>query len=570
MDDTEQQADLNLPSQPTTYPPSSANARTSPSPSILSSNLAADKDRDDLFATESLRELEEEPTKLRRQLKARHIAMISIGGVIGTGLFLGTAQSLQKGPVAVLLAYCLMATLVYSMMISLGEMISHLPISGGHLALASRFVDPAFGFAVGWTYTINWLLVFPTELSAAAVLVSFWSNANPAGWIAICYVIFVLINFGGPRVYGEVEYVAAVIKVLTIIVLLIVGIVIASGGVSNGDEAYGFAFWRSPGTFNTSFLGITSPSLAGFASLYACLTQSAYAFIGSEIVSLAAGEAKNPSRSLPRAIHRVLFRIALFYIAGVFIIGLIVAYDDPALGRADGTALSSPFVIAIHRAGIRGLPSIANAAFLISATSAASSGLYVASRSLFGLAVAGQAPLILAKTNRYGLPFVSVAVSSAFGLLSFLSAGSDGAGRVFTWLSNCCSVGGVVSWAAICFTFVRFYYGARAQRINRIVFPYRGRFQPFAAIYALCGFSLLLVTQGFEVFVHGHWSTSTFITRYLMIVLSIGVYVSARFYWKTSFVPLTAIDFFSGSRDHDESEERSRSGFFAKLWHALS
>ncbi|GAA5957713.1 hypothetical protein JCM3765_003742, partial [Sporobolomyces pararoseus] len=379
-------------------------------------------------------------------------------------------------------------------------------------------------------------------LSAAAVLVSFWSKANPAGWITICYCLVVLTNFGGARVYGEVEYFAAIIKILTIIILLIVGVVVTSGGGPTG-EAIGFAFWKSPGPLNTNYLGIASPSLAGFCSFWACLTQSAYAFIGSEIVSLAAGEAKNPSRSLPRALHRVLFRIALFYIAGVFIIGLLVAYDDQALGRADGTALT---------------------------TSAASSGLYVASRSLFGLAVAGQAPAILKRTNRYGLPWVSVIFSSAFGLLAFLSAGTDGAARVSTWLSNCCSVGGVLSWAAICFTFLRFYYGAQAQQIDRIVFPYRGRFQPFAAFYALCGFSLLLFTQGFEVFIKGHWSASDFITRYLMIVLFIGVYVSARFYWKTSFVPLPAIDFFSGSRDNDESEEIPPNGFFEKLWHALS
>ncbi|GAA5988891.1 hypothetical protein JCM5350_000998 [Sporobolomyces pararoseus] len=565
----QQQSDYSL-SYSTAYPPiSSPNPHTSLSPSILSSNFATDKDRDELFATKSLREVEQQPTQLKRQLKARHIAMISIGGVIGTGLFLGTAQSLQKGPLAVLLAYCLMATLVYSMMISLGEMISHLPVAGGHLALAGRFVDPAFGLAVGWTYTANWLLVFPTELSAAAVLVSFWSDANPAGWITICYCLVVLTNFGGARVYGEVEYFAAIIKILTIIILLIVGIVVTSGGGPTG-QAIGFAFWKSPGPLNTSYLGISSTSLAGFCSFWACLTQSAYAFIGSEIVSLAAGEAKNPSRSLPRAIHRVLFRIALFYIAGVFIIGLLVAYDDQALGRADGTALSSPFVIAIDRAGIKALPSIANAAFLTSATSAASSGLYVASRSLFGLAVAGQAPSILKRTNRYGLPWVSVIASSTFGLLAFLSAGTDGAARVFTWLSNCCSVGGVLSWAAICFTFIRFYYGAQAQQIDRIVFPYRGRFQPFAAFYALCGFSLLLFTQGFEVFVNGHWSASDFVTRYLMIVLFIGVYVSARFYWKTSFVPLPAIDYFSGSRDNDESEEVPPNGFFEKLWHILS
>ncbi|GAA5840960.1 hypothetical protein JCM3766R1_005414 [Sporobolomyces carnicolor] len=550
------------------YPPLSANPTSHLSPSVLSSNFA-DKDRDDLFATESLQELQVQPTKLKRQLKSRHIVMISIGGVIGTGLFLGTAQSLQKGPLAVLLAYCLMATLVYSMMISLGEMISHLPVAGGHLALAGRFIDPAFGLAVGWTYTANWLLVFPTELSAAAVLVSFWSDANPAGWIAICYVLVVLTNFGGPRVYGEVEYVAAVIKILTIVVLLLVGVVITSGGVPD-YEAIGFSFWKTPGTFNTQYLGISPPTLAGFCAFWACLTQSAYAFIGSEIVSLAAGEAKNPSISLPRAIHRVLFRIALFYVSGVFIIGLLVAYDDPALGRADGTALSSPFVIAIDRAGINALPSIANAAFLCSATSAASSGLFVASRSLFGLAVSGQAPAVLKRTNRYGLPWVSVSVSSAFGLLSFLSAGSEGAARVFTWLSTCCSVGGVLSWAAICFTFIRFYYGASAQQIDRIVFPYRGPFQPYAAFYALGGFCVLLVTQGFEVFIHNSWNTATFITRYLMIALFVGVYLSARLYWKTSWVPLPAIDFFSGGRDNDESEEVDPKGFFAKVWRFIS
>ncbi|GAA5937769.1 uncharacterized protein JCM15063_002111 [Sporobolomyces koalae] len=430
-----------LPTYQTAYPPVPSRLSKQLSPSIFSSDFSTDKDRDELVDSKDLGfgELEQQPTQLRRQLKSRHIAMISIGGVIGTGLFLGTAQSLQKGPLAVLLAYCVMATLVYSMMISLGEMISHLPVAGGHLALASRFVDRPFGLALGVTYTLNWLLVLPTELSAAAVLVSFWTNANPAGWIAICYCVVIIVNLGGPRVYGEVEYIAACIKILTIIVLLLVGIVISSGGVK-GTPAIGFSYWHTPGPFNSTHLRITPPSLARFCAFWACLTQSAYAYVGSEIVSLAAGEARNPSRSLPRAIHRVLARIALFYVAGVFVVGLLVAYDDPALGRADGTAMSSPFVIAINRAGIEALPSIANAAFLISATSAASSGLYVASRSLFGLAVAGQAPAILKRTNRYGLPWVSVVISSAFGSLAFLSSGTDGASRVFTWLSNCCSV----------------------------------------------------------------------------------------------------------------------------------
>ncbi|GAA6064699.1 hypothetical protein JCM10212_005767 [Sporobolomyces blumeae] len=539
------------------YPPvaspltldSSTQARTSfPPPTFASSVFSADKERDALVSLDGDGTGDKDPSRvrLRRQLKARHIAMISIGGVIGTGLFLGSAQSLQKGPLAILLAYSIMATLVFSMMISLGEMISHLPVPGGHIALASRMVDPAFGLTIGYTYAANWLLVFPTELSAAAVLISFWSDVNPAGWITLCYVLVVAVNVGGTRVYGELEWAFALIKILTIVILVIVGIVITSGGVPD-TSPIGFKFWQHPGPINDHFLDISPPSLARFSAFWSCMTQSSYAFIGSEIVSLAAGEAKNPSRSLPRAIRRLVFRIALFYIVGVFVIGLLVAYDDPSLGRHDGTALSSPFVIAIERAGIKTLPSVANAAFLMSAVSAASSGLYVASRSLFGLAVNGQAPKVLTKTNRWGLPWVSVLVSSAFGLLSLEA--TEQQESLPGLLSNCCSVGGLLSWTGICLTYIRFYHGASCQGIDRIVFPYASKLNPWAAYYALAGFSVILTTQGFEVFIRGNWSTSTFITRYLLVVLFPIVYLAARWYLGCSLVPLPAIDFFSDSRE---------------------
>jgi len=191
-----------------------------------------------------------ETMALKRQLKARHVAMISIGGVIGTGLFVGTANSLQSGgPVGLWLGYIVVGSITFAVMVSLGEMISWFPIPGGHIALAERFVDPAFSFAMGWNYWYNWAITLPAELSASAVLVSFWDkNTNSAVYISVCFVVVVTINMCGAAVYGECEFWFASIKVITITGLIILGIIIDAGGGPNGDRI-GFRYWVSPGPF---------------------------------------------------------------------------------------------------------------------------------------------------------------------------------------------------------------------------------------------------------------------------------------------------------------------------------
>ncbi|KAJ7179400.1 amino acid permease-domain-containing protein [Mycena filopes] len=188
---------------------------------------------------------------LVRQLKNRHIAMISIGGVIGTGLFLNTANSLRLGgPIGLLLGYLAVGSITYSVMISLGEMVAYLPIPGGHIKLAERFVDPAFSFTMGWNYWYNWTIVLPAELSAAAVLVDYWSggSVNNAAWISIVLVVCVGINMCGAGVYGEAEFIFASIKVITITGLIILGIVLDLGGGPNHDRI-GFRYWKHPGPF---------------------------------------------------------------------------------------------------------------------------------------------------------------------------------------------------------------------------------------------------------------------------------------------------------------------------------
>jgi amino acid transporter len=245
--------------------------------------------------------------RLQRQLKNRHIAMISIGGVIGTGLFLGTATALRNGgPIGLLLGYIAVGTICYSVMISLGEMIAYLPMPGGHIKLAERFVDPAFSFAMGWNYWYNWVIILPAELSAAAVLVNYWNKeVNNAAWITIFLIVVVVINMFGAGVYGECEFIFASIKVITITGLIILGIILDLGGGPNHDRI-GFRYWKNPGPFvqfsgidgsKGKFLGELSlcivPSnvliyVAKHSGWWAVMTQAAFSFIGTEIVAVIA------------------------------------------------------------------------------------------------------------------------------------------------------------------------------------------------------------------------------------------------------------------------------------------
>jgi len=479
--------------------------------------------------------------KLVRQLKNRHIAMISIGGVIGTGLFLGTATALQNGgPIGLLLGYITMGSICYSVMLSLGEMVAYLPIPGGHIKLAERFVDPAFSFTMGWNYWYNWTIILPAELSAAAVLIGFWApDISPAVWISITLVVTITINMFGAGVYGEAEFIFASIKVLTITGLIILGIVLDLGGGPNHDRL-GFRYWKNPGPF-AQFNNIQG-SKGRFLAWWAVMTQAAFSFIGTEIVAIAAGEAKNPRRNLPKAIKRVYIRILLFYIGGTIVIGLLVPYNSEGLNLSSGTAASSPFVIAIKNAGIKSLPSIINACLLTSAWSAASSDLYTSSRALYGLASAGNAPKIFLRTSKNGLPYVSIIFCSFFALLSYMSVGA-GSGRVFGWLANMTSVAGLMTWFGICITYLRFYYGMKVQGYDRSKLPFASKFQPFAAWYAMIFCFVICFFSGWKVFLRGGWATDTFVTNYLPLILFPILYIGAKMFHKKPIVRTHEMDY---------------------------
>ncbi|KAG2062046.1 amino acid permease [Suillus hirtellus] len=477
---------------------------------------------------------------LQRKLKNRHVAMISIGGVIGTGLFVGTANSLRNGgPIGLLLGYIVMGSIVYCVMITLGEMVAYLPIAGGHIKLAERFVDPAFSFAMGWNYWYNWTIVSPAEISAAALLINYWNKTvNDSVWVVICLAVVLTINMLGAGAYGEAEFIFASIKVITITGLIILGIVIDLGGGPNHDRI-GFRYWKNPGPF-VQYDGIAGAK-GQFLGFWAVLTEAAFSFIGTEIVAIAAGEAKNPRRTLPKAIRRVYIRILLFYIGGTLMIGLLVPSNNPLLNLNSGTTAQSPFVIAIETAGIKSLPSIINACLLTSAWSASSSDLYTASRAIYGLAASGNAPKFFLKTTRNGLPYAAVLFSAAFSLLAFMAV-SKGAGSVFDWFANMTSIAGLMTWFGISVTYLRFYKGMQVQGIDRKTLPYYTNLQPYAAWWG----ALATVTfSGFSVFLKGGWNTATFITNYILLITWPIMYFGARLYYGTKPVAAEDMDFTS-------------------------
>lgn len=372
--------------------------------------------------------------------------MISQLIVQGTGLFLGTGSDLQHGgPAGLLLGYCIMASLLFSVMVSLGEMISFLPITGGQFALAGRFVSEELGFAMGWLFWYNYIIVLPAEISAAAVLVRYWTPAgdpnstctagicNNAMWVGLMLIVVLLINFGGTRIFGECEFWFCSIKVLTVVGLIITGIIITSGGGPNG-EAIGFRYWDQDAFVQYEGIAGAKGRFLGFFSV---LINAAFAFIGTEITAIGAAETANPRKTVPRAIKSVWIRLMLFYVCSVFIIGLLVSPKEADLDLASGAA-KSPFVIAIKNAGIPVLSGFINACLLTSAWSAGCADMFVSSRTLYGLCSRGHGPVFLLKTRRDGLPWMCVIISALFSLLSFMAAAGGGAGKAFGYCRSQC------------------------------------------------------------------------------------------------------------------------------------
>lgn len=360
---------------------------------------------------------------LQRKLKSRHLQMIAIGGSIGTGLFVGSGSALASGgPAALLIAWILTGVMMYSTVQALGELAVTFPVSGSFVQYNTRFISPIWGFCMAWNYALQWLVVLPLELVACSLTIKYWNTSvNSAAWVAIFYVAISGINMFGIRGYGEAEFVFSLCKVLAIIGFIILGIVLNCGG--GPIKGYiGGKYWSDPGAFANGFKGVCS-----------VFVTAAFSFAGTELCGLAAAETANPRKSLPSATKQVFWRITLFYIISLTLIGVLVPYNDPQLldGSSSVDAKASPFVIAIKNHGIKGLPSVMNAVIMIAVLSVGNSSVFGCSRCLASLAEMGMAPKSFGFIDRMGRPMVGIGISLLFGLLCFLAA-SPQEGTVFT------------------------------------------------------------------------------------------------------------------------------------------
>ncbi|CDR38311.1 RHTO0S03e08130g1_1 [Rhodotorula toruloides] len=471
--------------------------------------------------------------------------MIALGGTIGTGLFVGAGGALATGgPLGIWLGYSIMGFTVGTMMVALGEMTTLYPVS-------ARFLNPAAGFALGWNYWYSYAITLPTEITAAALVIQYWrDDINVAVWITVFLVVICCFNFLGVRAYGEAEFWFSLMKIITILGLILLGIIITASGVP-GTDPIGFRFWRNPGPFQQEN-GIPG-SKGRFLAFWTVLVQAAFSYLGTEIVALTAGEAENPRRNVPKAIRRVFYRILFFYVIGTFIMGLIVSPNDPNLTNANGVN-ASPWVIAIKNAGIKGLPSVINTVVLLSAFSAGNSDLYASSRTLYGLACDGKAPAIFRRCTKNGLPIYCLILTALVGLLAYMNV-STGSTTAFNYLSNLSSITGVITWLCVCVSYIRFYHGAKAHGLDRNDFPYKAPLQPWASYWGAFFFFMVIIFNGYTVFLSGQWSTANFIVSYITVVIFIVLFVFWKLFKRTKFVRIENMDFDTGRRELDQIAE---------------
>ncbi|KNG44681.1 amino acid permease [Stemphylium lycopersici] len=490
--------------------------------------------------------------EVKRDLERRHINMIAIAGMIGTGLFLASGQAIATaGPAGALLGYLCMGLIACGVALSAGEMSAFMPVTGGFVRHATRFVQPALGIATGWNFWYTMAITAPAELAAAATLINFWNNdINPAVWYSVFIVIIVVINFCGVKVYGESEVFFAVLKILLIVGLIIAGLVVDLGGSPSGDRI-GFRYWNSPGPFNEYVVPGNTGKFLGF---WSCLISAAYSYANIQVVAIAGAETKNPRVIIPNAIRMTFWRVLIFYVVSILIVGMLVPSNDPNLGISTGDAQQSPFVIAFQRAGINVLPSIINAIVCTSAFSCGSACVFLASRTLYGLAEDGQAPRVLLRTNRFGTPYLATGLSLIFMPLVYLSLGSNSS-VVFGWFVNITTIAGLIGWLVIELTYLRFFYALKTQRISRDRLAYKSPMQPYLAWVTGGALILVILFSGYSVFFPGRWDVSSFLTYYIDIAIFIFLWIAGFCYARSGIIALKDVDLSEIAEvDHEKAE----------------
>ncbi|GMB08287.1 alanine permease AlaP [Thermolongibacillus altinsuensis] len=401
------------------------------------------------------------PSKeLHRGLEERHITLMSLGAAIGVGLFLGSGSAIKLAGPAILLAYAVGGLVMFFIMRALGEMAIENPVAGSFSRYARDYLGPLAGYLTGWNYWFLWVITCMAEITAAGIYMQYWFPDTPQWiWALAALVMMTTVNFLAVKAYGELEFWFALIKIITILFMIFVGIGMIVFGFGNGGVATGISnLWEHGGFFANGITGVLMS-----------LQMVMFAYLGIEMIGVTAGEVKNPQKSLSRAIDSVFWRILIFYVGALFVIMSIYPWTE--IGEK-----GSPFVLTFEKIGIPAAAGIINFVVLTAALSSCNSGIFSTGRMLFNLAQQGEAPQQYAKLTKSGVPGTAI-LASAGALLIGVCMNYVVPEKVFTWVTSIATFGAVWTWAIILLSQIRFRKRLSAEQQKQLkykmpLFPY--------------------------------------------------------------------------------------------------
>ncbi|MFJ5433206.1 proline-specific permease ProY [Pectobacterium sp. CHL-2024] len=401
--------------------------------------------------------MEQPSSKLKRGLSTRHIRFIALGSAIGTGLFYGSASAIQMAGPSVLLAYLIGGVVAYIIMRALGEMSVHNPQSSSFSRYAQDYLGPLAGYITGWTYCFEMLIVAIADVTAFGIYMGVWFPAVPH-WVWVLSVVLIIgaINLMNVKAFGELEFWLSLFKVATIIIMIAAGIGIIIWGIGNGGEPTGIHnLWSNGGFFSNGVMGmILSLQLVMFA------------YGGVEIIGITAGEAKDPQKSIPRAINSVPWRILVFYVGTLFVIMSIYPWNQVGTN-------GSPFVLTFQHMGITAAAGILNFVVITASLSAINSDVFGVGRMLHGMAEQGHAPKVFSRISKRGIPWVTVVVMM-MALLVAVYLNYIMPGKVFLVIASLATFATVWVWIMILFSQIAFRRRLSPDEVKALAFPLRG------------------------------------------------------------------------------------------------
>ncbi|WP_203247470.1 amino acid permease [Sporosarcina beigongshangi] len=420
--------------------------------------------------------------QLNRSMKSRHLFMLSLGGVIGTGLFLNAGYTInQAGAGGALLGYLFGGLILYMVMVCLGELAVHMPVTGSFQTYATRYISPSAGFSLGWMYFVGSAATAGVEFTAAGILMQHWFPDSPIWiWCLIFMVLLFGLNALTTRGFAEAEFWFAGIKVLAVVLFIIIGFAAIFGLIPLEDRATPFLTNLAP----------TGLFPAGIAIVFITMMNVIFSYQGSELVGIAAGETEEPEKNIPKAIRTILVRIVIFYIASIIVLSAIFPASELGL-------LASPFVTLMEIAGVPYAAGIMNFVILTAILSVGNSCLYASTRLLWAMANEGMAPKIFGRLSKRKVPLMALIFTMSFSLLSLLTSVME-ADAVFILLMSIAGISVTISWMGIAFSQFMFRHrylkaGGKLEDLK-----YKVPFYPFVPLFCISFCLFILVFLAFD------------------------------------------------------------------------